>query len=31
MDNFPDRDGLLDAESVPVSDIAWAHGTPCYI
>ena len=31
MDNFPYRDGHLYAESVPVSDIARAHGTPCYI
>ena len=31
MDNFPYRDGHLYAENVPVSDIARAHGTPCYI
>jgi len=31
MENFPYRDGSLYAENVPVSDIAAAHGTPCYI
>ena len=31
MENFPYRDGNLHAENVPVSDIAAAHGTPCYI
>ena len=31
MDHFPYRDGRLYAEDVPVSDIAAAHGTPCYI
>ena len=31
MDHFPYRDGSLYAENVPVSDIASAHGTPCYI
>ena len=31
MENFPYRDGNLYAENVPVSDIAAAHGTPCYI
>jgi diaminopimelate decarboxylase len=31
MDHFPYRDGKLYAEDVAVSDIASAHGTPCYI
>ena len=31
MENFPYRDGRLHAENVAVSDIAAAHGTPCYI
>mgnify|MGYP001827582632 FL=1 len=31
MENFPYRDGRLYAEDIPVSDIASAHGTPCYI
>jgi diaminopimelate decarboxylase len=31
MENFPYRDGSLHAENVAVSDIAAAHGTPCYI
>ena len=31
MEYFPYRDGSLHAENVPVSDIAAAHGTPCYV
>jgi diaminopimelate decarboxylase len=31
MDHFSYRDGKLFAEDVAVSDIAAAHGTPCYI
>ncbi len=31
MEHFPYRDGKLFAESVAVSEIAEAHGTPCYI
>ena len=31
MEHFPYRDGQLYAENVAVSDIAAAHGTPCYI
>jgi len=31
MDYFPYRDGVLHAESIPVSDIAERYGTPCYI
>jgi diaminopimelate decarboxylase len=31
MDHFPYRDSTLYAEDVAVSDIAAAHGTPCYI
>ncbi|MEE4145627.1 MAG: diaminopimelate decarboxylase [Halieaceae bacterium] len=31
MDYFPYRDGKLYAEHVAVSEIASAHGTPCYI
>jgi diaminopimelate decarboxylase len=31
MDYFPYRDGSLYAEDVAVSEIAAAHGTPCYI
>jgi diaminopimelate decarboxylase len=31
MEYFPYRDGSLYAENVPASDIAKAHGTPCYV
>jgi diaminopimelate decarboxylase len=31
MDPFTYRSGSLFAENVPVSDIAAAHGTPCYV
>ncbi|HIE54894.1 MAG TPA: diaminopimelate decarboxylase, partial [Chromatiaceae bacterium] len=31
MDHFDYRAGILHAEQVPLSDIAAAHGTPCYI
>ena len=31
MNHFTYRDGSLYAENVAVSDIATAHGTPCYI
>ncbi|MEH6634304.1 MAG: diaminopimelate decarboxylase [Halioglobus sp.] len=31
MENFPYRDGNLYAENVAVTDIAAAHGTPCYV
>ena len=31
MEYFPYRDGKLYAENVAVSEIASAHGTPCYI
>jgi diaminopimelate decarboxylase len=31
MDNFPYRDGELQAEGLAVSDIAERFGTPCYI
>ena len=31
MEHFPYRDGQLYAEGVAVSDIAAAHGTPCYV
>ncbi|MEM1155383.1 MAG: diaminopimelate decarboxylase [Pseudomonadota bacterium] len=31
MDHFSYRDGNLYAEEVAVSDIAAAHGTPCYV
>ncbi len=31
MEHFPYRDGQLYAEGVAVSEIAAAHGTPCYI
>ena len=31
MDNFPYRDGELQAEGLAVSDIAGRFGTPCYI
>ncbi len=31
MDYFPYRDGSLYAEDVAVTEIAAAHGTPCYI
>jgi diaminopimelate decarboxylase len=31
MNHFTYHDGSLYAENVAVSDIATAHGTPCYI
>ncbi|ACL71145.1 diaminopimelate decarboxylase [Thioalkalivibrio sulfidiphilus] len=31
MDHFQYRDGVLHAEEVPLSQIAAAHGTPCYV
>ena len=31
MEYFPYRDGKLYAENVAVSEIASAHGTPCYM
>lgn len=31
MDGFFYRDGALNAESVPLADIAARHGTPCYV
>jgi diaminopimelate decarboxylase len=31
MEHFPYRDGQLYAEGVAVSEIATAHGTPCYV
>ena len=31
MESFPYRDGQLYAEALTVSEIAAAHGTPCYI
>ena len=31
MEHFPYRDGQLYAEGVAVSEIAAAHGTPCYV
>ncbi|MBK1655628.1 diaminopimelate decarboxylase [Allochromatium vinosum] len=31
MDHFNDRDGLLHAEEVPLTEIAERFGTPCYV
>ena len=31
MDHFNDRDGLLHAEDVPLTEIAERFGTPCYV
>lgn len=31
MSPFSRRDGLLHAEGVPLTQVAAAHGTPCYV